>query len=89
MTKLCPGCGTINPKEAEACCECGAQIAKTALDIVEEALLLRKQGKLKDALDRLGEALKVEPSNADALFTYGSLIEEMGDSYEALTYYDR
>jgi len=89
MTKLCPNCGAVNLKETEACCECGAVIIKTALDVVEEALLLRQQGKPTEALDRLREALGTEPANADALFTFGSLTEEMGDNDGALQYYDR
>jgi len=77
------------PDETEACCECGAQIAKTAMDVLEEALLLRQQGKPKDALNRVTEALSMDPSNVDALFTSGSLTEELGNGDQALSYYER
>ncbi|MGZ4924745.1 MAG: tetratricopeptide repeat protein, partial [Halobacteriota archaeon] len=62
---------------------------KTGRDVLEEALLLRQQGKSTEALDRLKRALEMEPSNADALFTFGSLTEETGDGETALSYYNR
>src|SRR5674476_446560 len=86
MTTLCPGCGAINPKEVEACCKCGTQLVKTGSDVLEEALLLYQQGDPTEALDRLKIALEMEPDNADALFMYGSLTEEMGDNDMCLLY---
>jgi len=59
------------------------------MDVLEEALLLRQQGKPKDALNRVTEALSMDPSNVDALFTSGSLTEELGNGDQALSYYER
>jgi tetratricopeptide (TPR) repeat protein len=65
------------------------QLVKTGSDVLEEALLLRQQGDPTEALDRLKIALEMEPNNADALFMFGSLTEDMGDYDTALSYYNR
>jgi len=51
--------------------------------LLSSVTLLRMRGDLKGALERCGEALKVDPSSSFALEAQGDLLSELGNHQEA------
>jgi tetratricopeptide (TPR) repeat protein len=56
---------------------------------IELARLCDEQGNRQAAKDRLVEALNIEPDNSRALAALGKIREDMGESAQALTAYQR
>ena len=69
------------------------QLLETAPDAFAPRHLLgvirAQQGRNAEALDMIGQALRIDPNVPDALLNYGNVLKNMGRFDEALAAYDR
>jgi protein O-GlcNAc transferase len=80
---------STSPASAAPSAVAGRSPVEHAQQLVEQAHLLRQQGRLVEALDRFKQAVAAAPERAEWLNELGNLHQDLGDQDSALTCYRR